>query len=125
MDEYVAKRGARIEQRTAEIEALAAALEAGAVDTHDAAEETRKRVLALGDAVAGLTAEIDRLRAVHKRLRVLLAWEVGELSEGQAARALSTDRVTLRGWRDEAVAEGCASIRLARDAGRSAAGGTG
>jgi hypothetical protein len=38
-----------------------------------------------------------------ERLRVLLAWEAAELSEGQAARALSTDRVTLRGYREDEI----------------------
>jgi hypothetical protein len=55
--------------------------------------------------------ELNRMHVEHnhdledkvERLSVLLAWEAGELSEGQAARALNTDRVTLRGYRQDEI----------------------
>lgn len=34
-----------------------------------------------------------------ENLRTLLAWETGQLSEGQAARKIGVDRVTLRDMR--------------------------
>ena len=37
---------------------------------------------------------------------ILLAWEAGELSEGQAAKALGVDRVTARDRRLSAVERG-------------------
>lgn len=40
-----------------------------------------------------------------ENLGLLLLWEAGELSEGQVARALDIDRVTLRMMRDGAMAE--------------------
>lgn len=40
-----------------------------------------------------------------ENLGLLLLWEAGELSEGQVARALDIDRVTLRTMRDGAMAE--------------------
>lgn len=50
-----------------------------------------------------------RLRHGEDRLskrvpEVLVAWQAGELSEGQAARLLGVDRLDLRALRDEAVA---------------------
>lgn len=45
-----------------------------------------------------------------ENLQVLLAWEAGRLSEGQAARALDVDRVTLRGMKIDAVSAGEALI---------------
>lgn len=35
------------------------------------------------------------------KYQVLLAWEAGELSEGQASKMLNIDRVSLRVMRDE------------------------
>lgn len=39
-------------------------------------------------------------------LKICLAWESGELSEGQAAKALNYDRVTLRGIREDGIKAG-------------------
>lgn len=39
-------------------------------------------------------------------LKICLAWEAAELTEGQAARALGYDRVTLRNIRYEAIRAG-------------------
>lgn len=41
-----------------------------------------------------------------ENLQVLLAWEARALSEGQAARAIGVDRVTLRGMKLDAVKAG-------------------
>ena len=41
-----------------------------------------------------------------ENLKIILAWEAGELSEGQAARAIQVDRVTLRDMRIEAINSG-------------------
>jgi len=40
-----------------------------------------------------------------ENLRVLLAWEAGELSEGQAAKRLGLDRIDLRDMRIKVIAE--------------------
>ncbi len=37
---------------------------------------------------------------------IVLAWEAGELSEGQATKALGTDRLSARERRDELIADG-------------------
>jgi hypothetical protein len=39
-------------------------------------------------------------------LKILLAWECGELSEGQVSKALKIDRISARKMRDDFVAEG-------------------
>lgn len=45
------------------------------------------------------------LRTAHQieidRLRILLAWEAGLLSEGQVARLLKADRLQVREWRHD------------------------
>lgn len=38
-----------------------------------------------------------------ENLNVLVAWQVGTLSEGQAAKCIGTDRVSLREMRDAAI----------------------
>lgn len=43
------------------------------------------------------------LRDENERLRVLLAWATGRLSEARAARRLGADRRTLRDYRDAAL----------------------
>lgn len=53
-----------------------------------------------------------------ENIRVLLAWEAAELSEGQAAEAIGVDRVTLRVMRDGCIAHGlmlAQSLRKAVD----------
>lgn len=50
--------------------------------------------------------KIEKLiQGVHV-LRVLVAWEAGELSEGQATTALGVSRVVARGLKEQAVADG-------------------
>ena len=39
----------------------------------------------------------------NTRLRILLAWEAGALTEEQAAKRLTVDPVTLRGYREAAL----------------------
>lgn len=61
----------------------------------------------LGECKRGRAAAIRRALHAEARgveLEVLLAWESGELSEGQACRLLGTDPVSARGMRTEAVA---------------------
>jgi hypothetical protein len=41
-----------------------------------------------------------------ENLKIILAWQSGNLSEGQAARALCMDRVSLRVMRDDAIKRG-------------------
>ncbi len=41
-----------------------------------------------------------------ENVQILLAWEAGEMSEGQVANMLNVDRVSLRMMREGAVAEG-------------------
>jgi len=41
-----------------------------------------------------------------ENLQLLLAWEAGDLSEGQVANMLDVDRVALRMMRDGAIAAG-------------------
>lgn len=41
-------------------------------------------------------------------LKVLLALEATQLSEGQASKVIGVDRVTLRTMRDDTIAEGLA-----------------
>ena len=41
-----------------------------------------------------------------ENVRLLLAWEAGNLSEGQVSRLLGIDRVSLRMMRERAVAAG-------------------
>lgn len=41
-----------------------------------------------------------------ENLKILLAWEAGELSEGQAMKAIGVDRVTARGMKCDAIREG-------------------
>jgi len=41
-----------------------------------------------------------------ENVQILLAWESGELSEGQVARLLGVDRVSLRMMREGAIAAG-------------------
>lgn len=43
-------------------------------------------------------------------LKILLAWEAGELSEGQAMKALGVDRVSARVKKQEAIKEGAALL---------------
>lgn len=43
-----------------------------------------------------------------ENVRLLLAWEAGDLSEGQVSRVLGIDRVSLRMMREGAVAAGMA-----------------
>ena len=40
--------------------------------------------------------------------QILLAWDAGDLSEGQAAKALDVDRLTARVMRDDMLAAGLA-----------------
>lgn len=47
--------------------------------------------------------------------QILLAWEAAQLSEGQVARILDIDRVSLRMMREGAIAEGM-NIAAALDA---------
>ena len=47
-----------------------------------------------------------------ENVQMLLAWESGDLSEGQLSRALGIDRVTLRMMRDGALASG---VKIAGD----------
>lgn len=57
-----------------------------------------------------------------EELRILLAWEAGELSEGQAATWLRTDRVTARRWRALAL-KGAAELWAAFAAEKGGDGG--
>lgn len=50
--------------------------------------------------------KIDKLILGVRVLRVLIAWEAGELSEGQAMAALGVSRVVARGLKQQAVADG-------------------
>jgi hypothetical protein len=50
-----------------------------------------------------------------ENLQIILAWEAGELSEGQAAKALEVDRVTARDMRLRAIQAGA---RLITQVGR-------
>lgn len=52
--------------------------------------------------------QLHRARMEIERLTILLGWEAGELSEGQAARLLGLDRLALRRKR-QAVLERAAS----------------
>lgn len=52
------------------------------------------------------TEKIELLiKGIHT-LRILLAWEAGELSEGQAVAALGVNRVEARTLKADAVAAG-------------------
>lgn len=57
-------------------------------------------------------------------LKILLAWEAGELSEGQASKILGIDRIAARIKRDEAVADGIAYVESRQSAQRRRAGKT-
>jgi hypothetical protein len=46
------------------------------------------------------------LKTELENAQLLLAWETGNLSEGQFAKVLGIDRLAARVMRDEAVAEG-------------------
>jgi hypothetical protein len=61
------------------------------------------RVRALQRTGLQLTDAHDQLREEVERLRVLLAWEAGALSEGQAAARLGVGPETLRGYRAAAL----------------------
>lgn len=50
-------------------------------------------------------AEILRLERQVEELTILLAWEVGKLSEGQAAILLKTDRVSARSLKQRWINE--------------------
>lgn len=47
-------------------------------------------------------------KATTEQLQVLLAWTFGDLSEGQAMRALALDRVALRSLREQEISAGLA-----------------
>jgi hypothetical protein len=49
-----------------------------------------------------------------ENLRILLAWEAGELSEGQVARYLNIDRVDLRDMKIGAIARGLELVNIRR-----------
>lgn len=40
-------------------------------------------------------------------LQIMLAWESGQLSEGQAMKALGTSRIDARRMKQQATAKGC------------------
>lgn len=42
--------------------------------------------------------------------QIMLAWEAGDLSEGQVAAALGLDRISLRKLRDDSIAAGLAMV---------------
>lgn len=45
-------------------------------------------------------------RTQHEDALIILAWQAGRLSEGQAMRALATDRIGAREERDAAIDRG-------------------
>lgn len=47
--------------------------------------------------------QLHRARMEIERLTILLGWEAGELSEGQAARLLGLDRLALRRKRQDVL----------------------
>jgi hypothetical protein len=53
--------------------------------------------------VAELTRE---LRAMMWMLSILLAWEAGEVTEGQVMNALGMDRQRIREWKQNLIAGG-------------------
>lgn len=58
------------------------------------------------------TKEVPGDIAVIAKLMILLAWEAGELSEGQAVRALQMPRVAARELRARMIACGVKAAEL-------------
>jgi hypothetical protein len=75
----------------------------GILDMAREVADLRRRFIVMAREAADVKRRLTERAVEAHRLRVLLAGEAGELSEGQAAEALGVDRETLRGYREDAL----------------------